>query len=262
MSTALFERRGEAFVPTELSRGPWSPHALHGGAPGALVARAVEQHEPSGMLVVRLTMELLRPVPLAPLNLSVRTTRPGKKVQLVEVSLRTETHEVVRATALRMRQAEVPLPEVPHDTESVEPPERGRPVEDSGIFGEGFHTRATEHRFVKGAFLELGPSTDWIRLAVPVVEGEEPSPLSRVMAAADFGNGISAVLGPSHTFLNPDLTVYLHRHPRGEWVCLDARTRVEPNGIGMAESRLFDRDGPIGRAVQSLILEARPDVGR
>lgn len=258
MSSTLFELHDDKFLPTGLSRGPWSPHALHGGPPAALIARAIERHEPSNLFVARLTVELTRPVPLEPLTLSVRTTRPGKKVQLLEASLRTEAHEVARATALKIRQTDVPLPaDVPHDTASVLPPEQGAAVEGFGHYHEGFHSHATEHRFVKGAFLTLGGATDWIRLKYPVLEGEDPSPLCRVMAAADFGNGISAVLGPSYTFLNPDLTVYLHRYPRGEWVCLDARTRVEPNGVGMAESRLFDRDGPIGRAVQSLIVEAR-----
>jgi hypothetical protein len=58
-------------------------------------------------------------------------------------------------------------------------------------------------------------------------------------------------------FINPDLTVYLHRLPAGEWVCLDAVTYVEPHGIGLAESRLFDERGPVGRAAQSLLLERR-----
>jgi acyl-CoA thioesterase len=81
--------------------------------------------------------------------------------------------------------------------------------------------------------------------------------LIRVCAAADFGNGASQILPSSHTYINPDLTIYLHRYPRGEWVCIDAVTRVEDNGIGLAESRLLDRDGTIGRAVQSLIIEER-----
>jgi acyl-CoA thioesterase len=68
---------------------------------------------------------------------------------------------------------------------------------------------------------------------------------------------VSQILPRSHTFINPDLTIYLHRYPRGEWVCIDAVTRVESNGIGLAESRLLDRDGTIGRSLQSLIVEER-----
>ena len=101
-----------------------------------------------------------------------------------------------------------------------------------------------------------GPATAWFRLRVPVVAGEVPTPAQRAMAVADFGNGISSELEfGSHLFINPDLTVYLHRDPVGEWVCLDARTRFGPPGTGMAESALWDGRGRIGRAIQSLYVE-------
>lgn len=103
-----------------------------------------------------------------------------------------------------------------------------------------------------------GPATDWIRLRVPVVPGEEPSPLQRVAAAADFGNGISGVAEFDQLlFINPDLTVHLHRLPAGEWVCLDAVTWMEDRGVALAESRLWDEQGPLGRSLQSLLIDAR-----
>jgi hypothetical protein len=114
-----------------------------------------------------------------------------------------------------------------------------------------------EHRFVAGGFDRPGPATDWLRLRVPIIEGEAVSPLSRVAAAADFGNGISWVLSrlDGWGFINPDLTIYLHRLPIGEWVCLEAVSRVEPHGIGLAESRLWDERGLIGRSLQSLLVD-------
>lgn len=263
MASALFDVVGDRFQPTELSRGPWSPNALHGGPVAALLARAIERADGGEtMHVARITVELLRPVPLEPLSLAVRMVRPGRKVQLVEASLSTDAHEVARALALRIRRIDLPIPDgLPMDTETVDPPERGASlVMSRKNFYDGFHNRAVEHRFVHGAFQEAGASTDWIRLTVPLIEGETTSPLCCVAAVADFGNGISGVLPPDRfTYINPDLTISLHRYPRDEWVCLDARTRVEPNGVGMAESRLFDRNGPIGRAVQCLILDHRPD---
>ena len=257
--TSLFVRNGERFVPTTLARGPWSPSALHGGPPAALLARAIERFEGGeAMLVTRLTLELLRPVPLEPLTLRTKMIRPGRKVQIVEASLHTEGHEVARATSLRIRQAPVPLPpDLPMEPVVVPPPEQGADAERLGDYHDGFHTHGVEHRYVRGQLATRGPATDWIRLRVPLLDGEEPSPLIRVCAAADFGNGVSQILPRSHTFINPDLTIYLHRYPRGEWVCIDAVTRVEDNGIGLAESRLLDRDGTIGRAVQSLIIEER-----
>jgi hypothetical protein len=121
-----------------------------------------------------------------------------------------------------------------------------------------FHHAGVEHAFVLGHFRRPGPSTDWIRLRVPMVPGEEPSPFQRVAAAADFGNGISGIADPTEiTFVNPDLTIYVHRLPAGEWVCLEATTMAGPGGLGVAESALYDTQGRIGRSVQSLLFESR-----
>src|SRR5881275_1884612 len=111
MSEALFVLEGERFLPTELCRGPWSPDAQHGGPPAALLARAVERFGGGdGMQVARLTVELLRPVPLVPLALTARFARPGRKVQLVEAALRAADVEVARALALRIRRLPLTLP--------------------------------------------------------------------------------------------------------------------------------------------------------
>jgi hypothetical protein len=121
-----------------------------------------------------------------------------------------------------------------------------------------FGTDAMEIRFVAGEFSALGPSTGWFRLRVPLVAGESASPLQSLAAAADFGNGISAVLPwHDHLFINPDLTLYLERQPVGEWMCLQAKTTITPSGVGIAESRLFDEQGRVGRATQALLVARR-----
>jgi hypothetical protein len=119
-----------------------------------------------------------------------------------------------------------------------------------------------EHRFVHGMLGVSGPATDWIRLAVPVVPATDPTPLQRVAAAADFGNGISGVADfATLLYINPDLTIYLHRAPEGEFVCLDAVTWMEDHGLALAESRLWDERGPIGRSLQSLLVDDRAPGG-
>lgn len=261
MSDAIFIPDGDRFIPTDLARGPWTPEAQHGGPPAALLARAVERFAGGeGMCVARLTVELLRPVPIAPLTIDTNWARPGRKVQLLAASLLSGDTEVARASGLRMRRTQILLPS---DVPRIAPPA----APDSGSVGlppwaaameyRAFHSLAVEHRFVGGSFAQPGPATDWIRLRVPLVEGEETSPLCRVAAAADFGNGISWVVNRSegYSFINPDLTIYVHRLPVGEWVCLDAVTHVQSSGIGLAESTLYDEQGIIGRALQSLIIE-------
>lgn len=257
---ALYVADGDAWVPSELTRGPWDPGAQHGGAVAALVVRELERVEaPVPTRLARLTLELLRPVPLEPLLLDAQVVRPGARVGLLEAELRRaeDGERLALARALRIRTAEVDFPD-PGDAEVPElPPRADAPQATLPGAPVAYHSHATEHRFLRGVFGEPGPAFDWIRLAVPVVEGEEPSPWQRAAAAADFGNGISALVpfDGSTVFINPDLTVHLWRAPVGEWVGLDATTRTSPTGVGLAESALWDRTGSIGRSLQSLYLD-------
>jgi Thioesterase-like superfamily len=261
MSDAIFLPDGPRFVPTELARGPWTPDAQHGGPPAALLARTLER-EPGaeGMLLARLTVELLRPVPIAPLAVTTRVERPGRKVQLLGASLHAGDVEVARATALCIRRAALSVPADVVAAGAPPAPERGvtgQPPWAAAVGYAAFHNQGVEHRFVAGSFERPGPATDWIRLRVPLVAGETTPPLARVAAAADFGNGVSWTLSRNDgwRFINPDLTIYVYRVPVGEWVCLDAVTYVASEGVGLAESRLFDERGALGRSLQSLLLE-------
>jgi hypothetical protein len=245
------------FVATELTRGPWDPGTQHAGPPSALLGRAVELCQPrDDMQVARVTVEILQPVPIAPLHVSAEVIRPGRRVELVGASLSSGGKEVMRATAWRIRTA--PVEAVPDHAVTPPPPEEGHglPFFPSG-YDVGYHS-AMEWRFVAGGFLELGPATAWLRMRQPLIAGEDPSPLVRVLAAADSGNGVSAALDFRRwVFINADLSVYLARLPVGEWVCLDARTVVEPHGVGLATSTIHDRTGPIGRGLQALLVAAR-----
>lgn len=262
MSDALFRPDGDRFIPHELTRGPWAPDAMHGGPVAALLARATERVETLvPMQGARFTLELLRPVRLVPLTVETRVLRPGKKVQWVEARLVADGIEAARATLLRIRTADIPWPSrtAGGNTELPFPgPDAATaiPAPWSEDYPPAYHSTATEHRVVRGAWGALGPTTDWIRLRLPVVPDETPSPLQRVAAVADFGNGISSALPyESHRFINPDLTITLHRLPATEWVCLDAVTFPERSGIGVAESAIYDERGRIGHSAQTLILE-------
>jgi hypothetical protein len=248
------------FVSTELTRGPWSPDAQHAGPPSALLGYAIERCEPrDGFQVGRVAVEILGPVPLEPLTVATRVARPGRSVELIEATLSTDQGPVMRANAWRFKLAEPEL-ELPEQIL----PSGARPGPDQGVSSPfpseqpiGFHT-GIDYHFVAGSFAEPGPAICWIRLKYPIVAGTTPSPLERTLAAADSGNGVSAVLDWSqYLFINTDLTVILHRQPVGEWVCLDAATYPQPHGIGLAESALFDEKGPLGRSTQTLFLGRR-----
>ncbi len=239
---ALFERDGSRYVPTQLARGPWSPNALHGGAPSALFATVCEQHDPGpAAFVARITVELMRPVPLAPLELRVRTIRPGKKVQWLEASLLdADEREMAHATVLRIRSDEVDTSGSVHPEVDTPPPP----------------TAASAKKFPFGEGAVGFWNVHWFRLKCPVVAGEPISPIARVAAAADFGSGVSnPVRMTNAAAINPELTVHVHRHPVGEWVCLESGAWAQPHGVGMAETRLHDDRGVLGRSVQSLLVE-------
>lgn len=264
MTEVLFHRDGERFVATDLARGPWDPGSCHGGAPSALLAALVDA-SPSlvPMQVVRLTYDIVRPVPLAPVEIRIRTVREGKRVQVVEADMSTpDGVELVRCRALRVRVGAVDLPDGA-DADAAPPtpgPERAaREVERVGEeWGTGFWT-AVEVRPVHGSVLGTpGPGTAWFRLGVPIADGVATSPIARVAAASDFGNGLAPPLPIDHyRYVNPDLTVDVHRLPEGEWIALDARTVAQPSGIGLTTSTLADVRGRIGTAMQSLFIEGR-----
>lgn len=259
VAEAVYMPTDGRFLATELSRGPWDPGAQHGGAPAALLMRAFERCEAAeGLAIARVTYEFLRPVPLGELQVRASVSRPGRRVQLLEGSILdgSET-EVVRARALRVAVADAgglttPEPARPSGPELGEPDD---PVAPHGL--PMFAPDAIEVRFVEGRFAG-GPSTAWFRLRHPLVAGERPSPLQRLAAAGDFGNGISAVLSwDAYVFINPDLTLYIDRRPAGEWICLESRTTLAPGGVATADSVLFDERGRVGRATQALLVARR-----
>jgi acyl-coenzyme A thioesterase PaaI-like protein len=289
MADSVFIADGDAFTPTEHARGPWDPHALHGGAPAALIAAAFESFEPGSELrVARLGFEFLRPVPLAPLRLSTRVIRPGRRVQELAAELTVASDVppgrrggaasdrgaddgelICRASALRVR-------EVPADVSSFIAGARrdqdAQPVQSPlGDPGSGrsvpfalndssdasFGATAMEMRW-RSDPRELGPGQVWMRLRQPLLPGQPPTPLARLVAIADFGNGVSAELPfDRFLFINADLTIHLQRAPRGEWIGLDARTLLHAEGMGLAESVLYDAHGAVGRAFQTLVVQAR-----
>jgi acyl-coenzyme A thioesterase PaaI-like protein len=281
-SESIFVATGEGrFAPTEHARGPWDPHALHGGAPAALMTAALERLQPGAELpIARLSFELLRPVPLAPLELRTRITRPGRRVQALEADLLAGEELVCRARALRIQPVPEELPvravELVGDREAtpIPGPKEGHEVRFAldDLERKSFAATAMEMRFISGrplkgglpevgissAHTPVGAATVWMRLRHPLLPDEPASPLARVAATADFGNGVAAVLPfEEYLFINADLSIELDRRPVGEWIALDARTLLHPNGIGWAESLLHDEHGPLGVARQALVVQPR-----
>ncbi|MGH2916204.1 MAG: thioesterase family protein [Solirubrobacteraceae bacterium] len=257
---SVFVHDGDRFNATALALGPWAPGALHGGAAAALIVDALERAPvAAGLRLARLTCELVRPVPMHGLMVSVQVVRPGRRVTLLDAFLRdSDDVEVCRGRALLLAPAEL---DGPADCEA--PPFPGPAAGRASDWrppssGPTFAADAMEILFVEGDFEEIGPATAWFRLRQPLIAGAQLTPLQRVAAAADFGNGIASALSwGEHMFINPDLTVHFEREPIGQWVALQASSRVQRGSAALAESVLWDERGRIGRAVQSLLVGRR-----
>lgn len=259
MADAFFIPDGDdRFISTGWTIGPWSTESQHAGPPAALLGRALERTiDRSEMQIARATFEILRPVPVAPLQVSAQVVRPGRSVVLASAALSDAKGVVMQGQGWAIRTAELELDEVVHGELPPARPDTGSTAETFPT-GDTSYLNAMEWRFVRGGFLEAGPAAAWARMRYPLVESEEVTPLSRVLVLADSGNGISSALDFSKwIFINPDLTVYLHRLPRGDWVCLDAQTTTQRTGVGLAMSTLSDEEGVIGRGLQSLFVGPR-----
>ncbi|MGI9607197.1 MAG: thioesterase family protein [Acidimicrobiales bacterium] len=255
----LFEREGDVFHPSEFTRGPWRADAQHGGPPSALLARLTEPQIDDRDFLAHIEVELTRPVPLAPLRGEVRSERVSGRVSRIHGTLLADGEVVARSNALVLRESVPAEPEwSTTDQPAVGTPDTAEPV-DAPRWASGdrttYHRNGVEHRFTAGSFRDPGPAVDWVRLRQPLVVGEATSGLQRVLAAADFGSGISALYGASSSFgmINANLTVSIWRPVQGEWVSLDAQSRIGPQGTGLGVTQLGDVHGPVGVATQSLL---------
>ncbi len=255
---AVYRVDGHSVVPSPHAAGPWDPRMQHGSAPASLVVWAAESiATPVPMQVARVTIDLMRPVPLTPLLLETEVLREGRKIQLCAIRLKSDGVVVVGATVLKIRRQALPLP----------PDIVGLPVELPGPdashpepadFSTSPFVTGVSLRAARGRFGVPGPGAIWYRVERPLVAGAAISQAMRAVVAADFCNGTSAVLDfRQWTFINADLTVNFARDPVGDWILLDAESWIGPDGAGLAMARLADTRGYFGRAVQSLVIEKR-----
>jgi Thioesterase-like superfamily len=255
----VYEMNGDDVLSTANASGPWSAQHQHGAAPTALISWAVERIPTLvPMQVARITVDLLRPVPIAPLKMKSEVLREGKKIQLCSVRIFAADQEVVRATILKIRAADLALPDSVSDLPIQLPgPDESRAAREIPK-GVNEFTRGVQMRYAAGSFNKPGPAAIWFKAERPIVAGEGITPLMRAAIASDYCNGTSSPLDFNQwTFINGDLTINLSRMPVGEWILLDSESYIGTKGAGVAFARLGDVQGYFGRAVQSLVIEPR-----
>lgn len=256
----VVEARGdhEWYLPTGYCRGPWDPDACHAGPPTGLLARASQRLLPDQPLV-RLAVDLTRPVPHAGFGITAAVSRAGRTVSTTELTIVAEDgRAVVSARGMHLAPTEPgDVPTTPYAVPSLAEAQPGafpirRSNHDLAMFSGG-----VEVRYPPGHGPHPGPNRMWMR-TVPLVLGEVGSPFERICALADCGNAVSRNAEPDGlAFMNSDLTILLHRPPVGEWFGIDSVSRWEPSGVGMSDSLLFDEHGAVGRALQTLVLQRR-----
>ena len=259
-STSLWARAGGRVVPSVFTRGPWDPGLLHGGAVGALLAELAQERMDPDFVPVRLTVDLMKPVPLQPMTADVEVLRKGRRLQLLESELRFGEALVAKASLLALRPVPFdgggmnpPLAPPPDSPDDADPMPWGSDPDVESFIGGG-----QEFRVLPSP--ALGAGVGWFRLARPVLDdGAAPSPLARAAAAADVSGAVSA----RHTerlaelsFINADFSVHLARAPEGDWIRLASTSRWGANGVGSVVTELGDAMGDFGTASQALVLDS------
>lgn len=254
----IFRVDGDRVVTSPDAAGPWDPRMQHGSAPAALVVWAAEAiPTPVPMRIARVTIDLMRPVPVAPLTVSSEILRDGRKIQLCGVRILADGVVVVSASVLKIKQQAAELPpdiaalavDLPGPDESM--------IEPGNLANCPF-VKCISMRAARGRFGVTGPGAIWFRVDSPLIAGAAVSQAMRAVVASDFSNGTSPALDFSQwTFINADLSVSLAREPVGDWILLDGQSWIGPDGAGLAMSRLADQRGYFGQAVQSLVIERR-----
>ena len=261
--TAIFQFDGKYYLPTDAALGPWRRDGLHGGAVAALLARSLESE---GYVMARMTMDLIRRVPHKPLTITLSHESGSSRIHRQSAELWAGDTLVAQAHALKMLEREVDIPDAAVDTQVLNiadvtlPEQLSEKVKASALKNVGyvnFASHALVMHFVQGSFREPGPVTIWTKMMLPLIEGEELTPVQRAAAAADYASGAaSGVLSYKHwSFSNADLTVHFSRPPVGEWIAVSCRVGSQKTGIGLSEATLHDAIAPFGRSAQSLFIE-------
>ena len=252
---AYFERVGRsAFRATEHVGGAWNTDEQHVAPALGLLVHAVEldrdARRDDGLVVARLSFDILGTIPIDVVDAAVRVVRPGRTIELVEATL---THGgrvavVLRAWLMQPRDtAHLHAAAFPRIT----PPADTPPWDASTVWPGGFVASAEVRREQIGP----GRTSSWARTPLALVEGEPVSRLAGAAGLFDIANGMTVLVDPRDVaYPNLDLTAHLFTAPRSDWVGFDTTVCFGPAGVGLTSSVLHDVHGPIGTLAQILTL--------
>ena len=255
---AYFHRTGPStFRATDHVGGAWALDEQHIAPALGLLAHVVETDRDArrgdGLVVTRLSYDILGTVPVAEVSVDARVLRPGRTIELVEATLSHGGRAAVVLRAWLMR---------PGDTAALRgtalapiAPPGDLPAWDPSTVWPGGFVATTEIRRAQQA---PGRAAFWVRSAVPLLAGEPVSRLARAAGLLDLTNGMTVRVDPDEVaFPNIDLTAHLFAQPRGDWLGFDTTVSFGAAGIGLTSSTIHDVHGPIGTMAQVLTVRPR-----
>jgi len=271
MAESVYAIHDSTYHPRRWAGSPWSASMQHGGPVIGLFARETERvADDLDMRLARLTVDLFKAVPLAPLVAETRVIRQGRRVAALESILhpRDDGSPVCRASSLLLRATPSSGP-VWESPEAPPPPfDASRPATHPGsgatTLPPGFHERVE----IRPGLDEAGPFV-WMTTSLDLVADEPISPLQRAAMLTDMTLGIQMRMArerarvapgdPRSTLgslmINTDTTIYLERPVVGGHLAMRPTLLAQRNGIGTAEVILYDADGRVGRSLQSALTQ-------
>lgn len=240
------------------AQGAWNDHEQHMAPVSGLLVHCLESHEPRPELrIARVSYDILGLIPFGVFDVTTRTVRAGRTIELIEAELSVEGRVAVRASAWRLQRTDTTAISAIEDERMPGP----GGLDDDASFAEwpGGYIRSFEARLAPGH--RAGRGRAWLRPLHPLVDNEPVSDLARLLGVADTTNGIATRVPPvpgGWAFPNVDLQVHLYREPAGEWLGLENSVSFGADGIGLTSTVLHDTSGPFGRAEQILTLRRIP----
>ncbi len=246
---ASFTPDGDRLMPSLLAASPWSDEMVNGHHIGGLVAWGVQRDAPDPDLQLsRLTVDMVRAVPMRPLRVQTRPGREGRRLRVLDVSVLDGDVEVIRGSALLLRRSE-------HPDEEPWAPEPWNVPAPEQIEGSSGGKMSWEIRRIPGG--EDGRGRVWMRETSEFVAGQPLTPMLRAALMADFTNPL-ANSGPAGlAFINADVTMYLARDPRGEWIGMESAGHLGADGVAFGTTWMYDQDGRIGHCVAAALPDPR-----
>ena len=245
----------DTYLPSGHAQGAWNAHEQHMAPVAGLLIHVAETFEKRPELqLARVSLDILGLIPLEPTTVHARILRPGRTIELVEVTAVVAGRPVVRGTAWRLIRSDsspVAGESLTDGLVEMPGPDDLADTTDLTHWPGGY----IESLQVKAAELRPGHGRAWLRSAVPLLTGQAATPTAEFLRLADTANGIAPRGAPNQwLFPNVDYTVHLIREPEPGWIGLDTRASYGTTGLGLTSSTIHDVHGPVGRLEQSLTI--------